>query len=290
MVLPLITHTIRGRTVKFILMLYKTIQGIDVPAIGVGTYLLHDDECRKAVQMALDIGYRHIDTAQMYNNEQDVGQAIHSSSVAREELYLTTKIWHTNLAPDQVLQSTEQSLRKLDTDYVDLLLIHWPNNHFDLDKTIEAMLVLRDQGKAINIGVSNFPLSLLQQANDELQAPIFCEQIEFHPFLGQQDILNYAIENDIMLTAYAPLGQGEAINNDTLKEIGKHYNKSASQIALRWLIEHENVAAIPKSSSQKHLEENLDIFDFKLHEEDFRRIDDLDKSQRIVNPPFAPEW
>lgn len=271
-------------------MQYKNIQGIEVPEIGMGTYLLHDKKCREAVRTALDIGYRHIDTAQMYQNERAVGEALNISNIGREELFLTTKIWHTNLAPDDVLQSTEQSLKNLDTDYVDLLLIHWPNDNYDLEKTIESMLVLRDQGKAMNIGVSNFPLAILKKVNEELRAPIFCEQVEFHPFIDQLDILEYAIENDIMLTAYAPLGQGSVVKNKDLTGIGKSYDKSAAQIALRWLIEQQNVVVIPKGSSRKHLEENFNIFDFALSDEDFQRIDDLDKSQRLVSPSFAPEW
>ncbi len=271
-------------------MQFKNIQGIEVPEIGMGTYKLHDRECTKAVRAALEIGYRHIDTAQMYQNERQIGEAIGISNVLRDELFLTTKILRTNLAPDDILQSTEQSLRNLKTDYVDLLLIHWPNENNDLQKTIESMLVLRDQGKAMNIGVSNFPLSMLKKANDELRAPLFCEQIEFHPFIDQLDILDYAIEKDIVLTAYAPLAQGRAAKDDALIEIGETYNKTPAQIALRWLIEQENVVAIPKSSSQEHLEENIDIFDFELSDEDFQRIDELDKSTRLVNPSFAPKW
>lgn len=269
-------------------MQYQNIQGVEVPEIGMGTYKLHDKECTNAVRAALDIGYRHIDTAQMYQNERQIGEALNISNVGREELFLTTKIWHTSLAPDDVLQTTEQSLRNLDTGYVDLLLIHWPNEQHELEKTIESMLVLRDQGKALNIGVSNFPLSMLKEANDELRAPIFCEQIEFHPFIDQLDTLDYAIDNDIMLTAYAPLAQGKAAQDDTLIEIGKTHGKTASQIALRWLVEQENVVPIPKSSSREHLEENYNIFDFELSDEEFQRIDELEKSPRLVNPSFSP--
>lgn len=271
-------------------MALKNIQGIDVPEIGIGTYRLHDDKCKNAVRTALDIGYRHIDTAQMYKNERVIGEALGISNVDREDIFLTTKIWHTNLDPEDVLQTTEESLRNLNTGYVDLLLIHWPNEQYKLEKTIEAMLVLRDQGKAMNIGVSNFPLPMLKEVNDELRAPIFCEQIEFHPFIDQLDILDYAIEKDIMLTAYAPLAQGKAVNSEELAEIGASYGKSAAQIALRWLIEQENVVAIPKGSSREHIEENFDIFDFHLSDEDFQHIDDLRKTGRLVNPSFAPDW
>ena len=271
-------------------MQYKNIQGIDVPEIGLGTFQLHDRECENAVRMALEIGYRHIDTAQMYKNEREIGEAISVSNVPREDIFLATKIWHTNLASEDVLQSTEETLRNLDTPYVDLLMIHWPNDQYDLRSTIESMLVLRDQGKAMNIGVSNFPLSLLKKANDEIRAPIFCNQVEFHPFLDQLDLLDYAIEKDILLTAYAPLAQAKVMEDETLADIAENYGKSPAQISLRWLIEQENVVAIPKASSKGHLEANFNIFDFQLSDEDFDRIDQIHKRKRLVNPSFAPNW
>lgn len=271
-------------------MQYKNVQGIDIPEIGLGTYKLHDRECSNAVRMALELGYRHIDTAQMYKNEREIGEALSVSNVSREDIFLTTKIWHTNLDSEDVLQTTEETLRNLDTPYVDLLLIHWPNHQYDLRKTIEAMLVLRDQGKAMNIGVSNFPLSLLKEVNDEIRAPIFCNQVEFHPFLDQLDLLDYAIEKDILLTAYSPLAQGKVMKNEVLQEIGETHGKSPAQISLRWLIEQENVVAIPKASSKEHLQANIDIFDFELSDEEFDRIDRLEKSERLVNPSFAPDW
>lgn len=271
-------------------MQYKNIQGLEVPEIGLGTYKLHDRECSQTVRKALDIGYRHIDTAQMYKNERAIAEALNVSNVPREDIFLSTKIWHTNLDADDVLQSTEETLRQLDTPYVDLLMIHWPNDQYDLRKTIESMLVLRDQGKAMNIGVSNFPLHLLKKVRDEIRAPIFCNQVEFHPFIDQLDLLDYAIDNDIMLTAYSPLAQGKVMENDDLQEIAEKYGKTPAQISLRWLIEQENVVAIPKASSEEHLRENFEVFDFYLEDEDFERIDQLDKSMRLVNPSFAPNW
>lgn len=271
-------------------MQYKNVQGIEIPEIGLGTYKLHDRECSNAVRMALDIGYRHIDTAQMYKNEREIGEALSVSNVPREDIFLTTKIWHTNLESEDVLQTTEETLRNLDTPYVDLLLIHWPNDQYDLRKTIEAMLVLRDQGKAMNIGVSNFPLSLLKKVNDEIRAPIFCNQVEFHPFLDQLDLLDYAIEKDILLTAYSPLAQGKVMENKVLQEIAENHGKNPAQISLRWLIEQENVVAIPKASTREHLQDNIDIFDFELSDEEFNRIDQLEKAERLVNPSFAPNW
>lgn len=271
-------------------MQYKNIQGMEVPEIGLGTYKLHERECTKTVREALEIGYRHIDTAQMYKNEREIGEALSVSTIPRADIFLSTKIWHTNLESEDVLQTTEESLRNMDTPYVDLLMIHWPNEQYDLRATIESMLVLRDQGKAMNIGVSNFPLSLLQKANEEIRAPIFCNQVEFHPFIDQLDLLDYAIENEILLTAYSPLAQGKVEENEDLREIGEKYGKTPSQVSLRWLIEQENVVAIPKSSSREHLELNFDIFDFELTDDEFERIDMLDKSTRLVNPSFAPDW
>src|SRR5699024_10032170 len=243
---------------------------------------LHNQECSNIVRAALDIGYRHIDTAQMYKNERAIGSAINISNVRREDIFLSTKIWHTNLAADDVMKSTAESLKNLDTADVDLLMIHWPNEQYDLRETIESMLVLRDQGKALNIGVSNFPLSMLKKANEEIMAPIFCDQVEFHPFIDQLNLLDYAIENDIMLTAYAPLAKGTVAENEELQQIAANYDKSASQIALRWLIEQENVVAIPKASDEEHLRQNFDVFDFYLEDEDFERIDELEKGQRLV--------
>ncbi|MDZ7694203.1 MAG: aldo/keto reductase [Balneolaceae bacterium] len=271
-------------------MQFKSIQGIEIPEIGLGTYKLHDRQCNKIVRTALDIGYRHIDTAQMYKNEREVGEALSISNVPRDDIFLSTKIWHTNLDPDDVLQTTEDSLRNMDTPYVDLLMIHWPNDQYDLRKTIESMLILRDQGKALNIGVSNFPLHLLKKVNDEIRAPIFCNQVEYHPYLDQLDLLDYAIESEILITAYSPLAKGNVADDPTLIEIGKKYDKSPAQVALRWLIEQENVVAIPKASSKQHLESNIDIFDFFLKDEDFERIDNLEKRDRLVNPSFAPNW
>lgn len=271
-------------------MQFKTAQGIDVPEIGLGTHKLYGKECEKVVSEALNVGYRHIDTAQMYKNEKEVGDAIQSSNVEREDIFLTTKIWHTNLDHDDVLQSVEDSLRLLQTSYVDQLLIHWPNDQYSLKKTLEAMMVLRDQGKAVSIGVSNFPLGLTREIIEELRVPIAANQVEFHPFLAPFDLLDYSYDHDFLITAYSPLAQGKVMENELLKEIGNEYGKSPAQIALRWLIEQENVIAIPKASSREHLEANIDIFDFQLEDEHFEAIDNLEKDQRLVNPTFAPDW
>lgn len=271
-------------------MQFKTVQGVDVPEIGLGTFGLVGRQVEQIVKMALSIGYRHIDTAQVYKNEQEVGSAIKQAHIDREELFVTTKIDRSYLEPEKLFKSAEQSLLDLDLDYVDLLLIHWPNSEYDLEKTVEAMLALKEQGKALHIGVSNFPMKLLKEVNDELAMPVFCNQVEYHPLLGQFDLLDYAAEKDLLVTAYSPLGQGRVLDNPLLVDLGNKYGKSSAQIALRWLVEQEQVVAIPKTSSKEHLEANLAIYDFVLEDEDFYAIDDLDKSFRIINPDFAPEW
>jgi 2,5-diketo-D-gluconate reductase B len=271
-------------------MKFKTIQGVDVPEIGLGTDQLIGREGENTIKLALNLGYRHIDTAQNYKNEREVGEAIKRSHVDREEIFLTTKIWHTNLEDEDVLKAAEDSLQLMDTPYVDLLLVHWPNKEVDIEKTMEAFLSLRDQGKALNIGVANFPLKLLKEVNEELNAPIFCNQVEYHPFLSQLDLLDYAAEHDLLFTSYSPLAQGKVMEDELLQKLGKKYGKSPSQIALRWLIEQEQVVAIPRSSSEEHLKENIDIYDFALEDDDFYAIDDIQKGTRIINPDFAPDW
>ncbi|RNC79687.1 MAG: aldo/keto reductase [Balneola sp.] len=271
-------------------MQFKTVQGVDVPEVGLGTFGLVGKKAEQVVKMGLSIGYRHIDTAQVYKNEQEVGSALRQAHIDREELFITTKIDRDYLEADKLLKSAEQSLLDLNLDYVDLLLIHWPNPDYDLEKTVEAMLALKEQGKALQIGVSNFPMSLLKEVNEELSMPVFCNQVEYHPLLGQFDLLDYAAEHDLLVTAYSPLGQGKMLDNPLLRELGEKYGKSSAQIALRWLIEQEQVVVIPKASSKDHLEQNLDVYDFVLDDEDFYAIDDLDKTFRIINPGFAPEW
>lgn len=271
-------------------MQYKSVQGRRVPEIGLGTHRLYGKECKKVVSTALDMGYRHIDTAQMYKNEPEIGEAVYHSQVDREDLFITTKIWYTNLEHDDVLQTVEDSLSALRMQYVDLLLIHWPSSHYPLEKTFEAMMVLRDQGKALNIGVSNFPLGLAKKVIEELQIPIFTNQVEFHPFLAPFNLLEYSYEYDFLITAYSPLAQGKVMDHPVLQELANHYNKSPAQIALRWLIEQENVITIPKSSSREHLKANIEVFDFTLTDEHFEQIDELEKGTRLVNPTFAPDW
>ncbi|WP_411968711.1 aldo/keto reductase [Haloferax sp. YSSS75] len=255
-------------------MEYVTAAGVDVPVLGFGTWPMKGDTCRTAVQQALKTGYRHIDTAQMYDNEGAVGQAIADSEVPRDEVFLVTKVQRQNLAHDDVLRTVEESAQRLGTD-IDLLLIHAPSRSVPIEESVSAMNELQDQGTVEHIGVSNFSVEQMQRAMTASETPILTNQVEYHPFESQSEVLEFCIENDIVLTAYSPLDRGRVVGNEVLEEIGEEHGKTASQVALRWLIQQEMVAAIPKASSQTHIEANFDVFDFELDGDEMERIFDL---------------
>ncbi|MDE0118749.1 MAG: aldo/keto reductase [Bdellovibrionales bacterium] len=273
-------------------MLYWTAQnGTKVPKLGFGTWLIKGPKCVKAVRTALDIGYRHIDTAQIYRNESEVGEAIQQSNVAREKIFLVTKVWRDSLSAKAVIHSTEESLKKLKTHYVDLLLIHWPNAIFPLEETLSAMQKLIEQNKTKQIGVSNFPVELIEISKK--QAPeVICNQVEYHPFLDQRPVLKAVNKHNIFLTAYSPLARNKVFKNKVLQKMGEKYSKTAGQVVLRWLVEQKNVVAIPKAAKQKHAESNFHIFDFQLSESDRLILGNMHFSQnhRLVDPEWAPEW
>ncbi|WP_224333804.1 aldo/keto reductase [Haloprofundus halobius] len=255
-------------------MEYVTAEGVDVPVLGFGTWPMKGETCRSAVQHALDTGYRHIDTAQMYNNEDAVGEAIADSEVPREDLFLVTKIRRQNLAHDDVLRTVEESTQRLGTE-IDLLLIHSPSRTVSIEESIGAMNELQARGTVEHIGVSNFSVEQLRQAIAASDTPILTNQVEYHPFKSQSELLEFCIENGVILTAYSPLDQGRVVGNEVLVEIGAQYGKTAAQVALRWLIQQEMVAAIPKASSQAHIEANFEVFDFELSDEEMDRIFDM---------------
>jgi 2,5-diketo-D-gluconate reductase B len=264
------------------------IQGSTVPKLGFGTWEILGRDCEEAVSDALEIGYRHIDTAQAYDNEAEVGKALAASAVPREELFVTTKLWRDEFHPDRVRPSAEGSLEKLQVDCVDLLLLHWPNDDVPLEQTLGALAALREEGLIRQFGVSNFPVGML---NDALSiAPVFADQVEFHPYLDQQPLVDRAVEQDFMVTAYSPLARGKVPADPTLREIGDQYGKTAGQVALRWLLDKPNVATIPKASSHERRVENFEVFDFRLSDEDRATIDALARDDRIIDPRWAPDW
>jgi 2,5-diketo-D-gluconate reductase B len=255
-------------------MEYVTTQSVDVPALGFGTYPMRGETCQTAVHQALETGYRHVDTAQMYNNERAVGQAIAAADVPRDDIFLVTKILRQNLAHDDVMESVEESHERLATD-IDLLLIHSPSRTIPIEESIAAMNDLQEQGTVRHIGVSNFSVGQLQDAIAASDTPILTNQVEYHPFKEQADLLEFCIENEVMLTAYSPLAEGRVMGNDRLKRIGARYGKTEAQVALRWLLQQEQVSAIPKASSPAHIQANFNVFDFELTDEEMTQIFDL---------------
>jgi 2,5-diketo-D-gluconate reductase B len=251
-------------------MEHQTIKGEKVPSLGLGTYRLSGEQCTRAVECALALGYRHIDTAQMYRNEGEVGRGIKASGVDREEIFLVTKVWPSDFSRDDIVRSTRESLRKLGTDHVDLLLMHWPSESVPLEETLGAMRELQEQGSVRYVGVSNFSPRLVEEATRH--AEVFCNQVEYHPYKVQDELLEQATETDYLLTAYRPIAKGDVLEDHTLREIGKAHGKTPVQVALRWLIQQEKVAASPKATSEEHLRGNLDVFDFDLSDEEMGRI------------------
>jgi 2,5-diketo-D-gluconate reductase B len=264
------------------------VQGLSIPKLGFGTWQLSGGDCGVAVRDALELGYRHIDTARAYGNEEQVGQGIHDSGLNRDEVFLTTKLWHTQLSAPRVHDQVEQSLRDLHMEYVDLLLVHWPSRNVPLSETLEAMLAAREAGRARHIGVANFPTALVREALE--LAPIVCNQVEYHPFLGQPAVLEQAREHDLMVTAYSPLAQGTALHDRVLREIAEQHGRSPSQVVLRWLLDQPQVAAIPKAASHEHRATNLDVFDFELSDEQRGAIAALERGERTIEPSWAPAW
>ncbi len=264
------------------------IRGRTVPRLGLGTWQLTGDECVDAVADALDIGYRHIDTARAYGNEREVGAGVKRSSVAREDVFLTTKIWMDDFEPQRLRRAAEDSLRELDTDYVDLLLLHWPNPGVPLQDSLSALSELRERGLTREIGVSNFPPKLLREA--VALAAVFCDQVEYHPYLGQDDLLQIAGEADVMITAYAPLAHGKIFGDPTLSVIAERHNTGVGQVALAWLLAQPHVCVVPKAASHRNRVANFQAVDLNLTPEDRQAIDALPKDRREFDPAWAPDW
>ena len=265
-------------------------QGVAMPRLGFGTFRMPGAAAQSVVESALALGYRHIDTAAMYENEAAVGAAIAASGVARAELFVTTKVWHDQLAPDALHRAFDTSLRKLGLDHIDLYLIHWPSKDMDMASTLEALTSLRERGLARAIGVCNFNLPMLRRAVEEIGAPIASVQVEYHPYLSQSALLGYLRRHGLPLTAYAPLAQGRAASDPVLASIGQKHGVSAAQIAIAWLLDQPGVAVIPKAGRPESQKANLAALDIRLDDEDRAAIAALPKDQRYVRPPFAPDW
>lgn len=253
-----------------------TIQGTKVPALGFGTWELKGEACQRAVERALSVGYRHIDTAEMYANERDVGKALLKTRVKREDIFLVSKVWKTNFAYSETLRSVNASLDKMRVDYIDLMLMHWPaEDDTPHSETLGALVELQKEGVIRHIGVSNFSPTQVRDAAKH--ATVFCNQIPYHPYKSQAKLLEQAQKMDYLVTAYRPLERGKVLDDPVLQEIGAAHHKNPAQVALRWLIQQPQVCAIPRSSSEKHITSNFEIFDFELSDEEMKRISSISK-------------
>lgn len=253
---------------------------MEIPKIGFGTYKLLGEACSNAVRKALFWDYEHIDTAEIYGNQKAVAEAI--KELPREKIWITSKVWYDNLKYEDVKKSCEETLKELNTSYLDLFLIHFPNKNIRISETFRALNELKTTGKIRNIGVSNFTIKHLREA--KVYGTIFTNQVEFHPYLYQKELLEFCKENNIILTAHTPLARGKVFQDQTLIDIGNKYNKNPGQVALRWLLD-KGIIVIPKSSKDNHIKDNHDL-NFELSEDDTKIIDNLPQ-KRIVNPDFG---
>jgi 2,5-diketo-D-gluconate reductase B len=264
--------------------------GISLPKLGLGTYRMQGDVCRGAVESALGLGYRHLDTAEMYGNEEAIGAALATSRIARNDLHITTKVWNENLAPDAIRRAFDASLKKLRLDQIDLYLVHWPASNMNLPAMFETLMKLKQEGRTRAIGVANFNIALLKTVVEEIKAPVACNQVEYHVMLDQAPLRQYLTARSIPLVAYCPLAQGRVASEEALAAIGRKHNASAAQVALKWLLDQDGVAAIPKASRAESQQANLDALKVTLDDEDRKVIAALPKNKRCVSPGFAPAW
>ena len=266
------------------------VNGASIPVIGLGTWELRGRACARLVEQALRLGYRHIDTAQMYENEREVGEGVRASGIKRSDVFVTTKIWTTHFAPNDLLRSTKESLVHLRMSEVDLLLLHWPNPQVPLEETLGGLAEAQRLGLTRHIGVSNFTVALIEEAVAKSTTPLVCNQVEYHPYLDQNKVLAACRAHDLALVAYSPVAKGRVKNAEVLTRIGARYGKTAAQICLRWLIQ-QDVVAIPRTSKIERLSENLEIFDFNLTDEEMGEIFAMGtRGGRIVDYGFAPKW
>jgi 2,5-diketo-D-gluconate reductase B len=280
----------RLRNAQAMEMNYVEANGARIPAIGLGTWDLRGRVCARIVEQALRLGYRHVDTAEMYGNEREIGEGLRASRVGRGDVFLTTKVWPDHLAPRELEAADKASLARLRLSEVDLLLIHWPSPRIPLAETIGALCRMKHAGFARHIGVSNFTTALLDEAVRLANEPLVNHQIERHPFIDQSKVVAASRRHGLSVTAYSPIARGRAVKDDTLAEIGRRHRKTAGQVSLRFLIQ-QGAIVIPRTSKVERLADNLAIFDFLLDPAEMQEIGKLANPQgRIVNWSGAPNW
>lgn len=271
-------------------MPFVEANGVRIPTLGLGTMTLKGDVCVNAVSTALKLGYRHLDTAERYGNETEVGEGLHASGIDRKDVFVTTKVYQDKLAPADFERSFDESLKKLKLPAVDLLLIHWPNPNVPLADTMRVLCKARTDGRARHIGIANFTLPLIEEAVRLTTEPLVTNQVEVHPYLDQGNVIAACRRHGLSVTAYCPLARGKVPGDPVLGTIGKRHGKTASQVALRYLVQL-GIVVIPRSSNPQRLAENLAIFDFALSDAEMAEIAALKQpGGRVVNPPHAPKW
>lgn len=265
--------------------------GAAIPALGLGTWTLRGDVCAEMVCHALSIGYRHVDTARMYDNEASVGDGLRASGVARGEVFITTKVWWTDIGSGDLERSAEASVRRLGLDQVDLLLIHWPNPKIPLAVSIRALNAVREAGLARHIGVSNFPTYMLAEALRLSDAPLVANQVEHHPYLGQGKVLDLCRRNGLAMVSYCPLFRGGRLFSEpAVASAAERHGKTPGQVVLRWHVQQDGVVAIPRTTRLERLAENADIFDFQLSAAEMAAISALSSANlRLCDFDFRPE-
>ncbi len=265
------------------------VNGFQIPLIGLGTWTLQGRNCTRLVEQAIRVGYRHIDTAQMYDNERAVGEGVRASG-KRKEVVVTTKVQPTLLAPHDLERSVKESLAQLRLDVIDLLLIHWPNPRVPLAETLGAMAKMKREGYIRAIGASNFTVALLDEATRVSSEPLVCNQVECHPYLDQDKVFAACRRHGMAMVAYSPIARGQARGDEVLARIGEAHEKSAAQVCLRWLVQ-QGIVVVPRTSKIERLEENIDIFDFELSDAEMKEIAALARpGGRIVDWTYSPKW
>ncbi len=259
------------------------------PRLGIGTYQNDDPEqCAESVKTALEMGYRHVDTAQGYENEAAVGDGIAASSVDREDVYLATKITTSKLGYEDAVASTRESAEKLDVETIDLMYVHWPINSYDPAGTIDALNQLHDEGTIRDVGLSNFRVDQLEAAMDRLDSPLVAHQVECHPMLPQNELREHAVENDYWLVAYCPIARNQVTEVEAIREVAEKHDASPAQVSLAWLLSKENVVAIPKATTEEHIRDNWTARKLNLDDADIAAIDGIEERRRLVDFEDAP--
>jgi diketogulonate reductase-like aldo/keto reductase len=264
--------------------------GARIPIVGLGTWELRGRTCARVVEQALRLGYRHIDTAEMYDNEREVGEGLRASGVKRDDVFITTKVWPSHFAPRELERAAKESLVRLRVPDVDLLLLHWPSEQVPLSETMPALCKMKQLGLARHIGISNFTVALVEEAVRLATEPLVTNQIECHPYLDQSKVIAASRKHGLSITAYSPLARGQVSKDKVLKRIGQAYGKSAGQVALRWLAQR-NIVVIPRTAKVERLSENIALIDFELTPAEMEEISALAHPRgRMVDWGGGPQW